>query len=336
MASQLEHRIDALAAIATDICSADSHAGIEKESLRVLPSGNLSQAPHPVGLGSALTHPLITTDFCESQPELITGVHHHVQGLSRGTERHPPVRLSLARRRVAVVVEHAVHARSDDQVPIAQYGTVERRPYQADLPPRTGRALRPSDADDLRHPLQLLDCRTSCGRSSPRFAARTTPRISRRRVFRSDSKLPPPLVAADLPVRRVAVVVQVVRQRQTAHISTVSTKVRCTCRTGTSLRMGGLGYTAMPRPNLHISYNSLAEYARSLLDALTRAVPAVRANRREGRRRVPATVDDAAADRERVLRDHPAQAQRSTTNERPIDRADRHRASSTSKCVAST
>src|SRR4030095_14922529 len=49
--------------------------GIEKESLRVRPDGTLATAPHPVPLGSALTHPLVTTDFSESQLELITGVH---------------------------------------------------------------------------------------------------------------------------------------------------------------------------------------------------------------------------------------------------------------------
>ena len=49
--------------------------GIEKESLRVRPDGALAVTPHPQALGSALTHPHITTDFCESQLELITGVH---------------------------------------------------------------------------------------------------------------------------------------------------------------------------------------------------------------------------------------------------------------------
>jgi glutamate--cysteine ligase len=53
--------------------------GIEKESLRVQPNGALALTPHPLALGSALTHPNITTDFCESQPELITGVHAGVQ-----------------------------------------------------------------------------------------------------------------------------------------------------------------------------------------------------------------------------------------------------------------
>ena len=49
--------------------------GIEKESLRVRPDGTLATTPHPAALGSALTHPHITTDFSESQLELITGVH---------------------------------------------------------------------------------------------------------------------------------------------------------------------------------------------------------------------------------------------------------------------
>jgi len=47
--------------------------GIEKEGLRVLPSGHLALTPHPAALGSALTHPHITTDYSESQLELITG-----------------------------------------------------------------------------------------------------------------------------------------------------------------------------------------------------------------------------------------------------------------------
>ena len=47
--------------------------GIEKESLRVRPDGGLSSVPHQRALGSALTHPHITTDFSESQLELITG-----------------------------------------------------------------------------------------------------------------------------------------------------------------------------------------------------------------------------------------------------------------------
>lgn len=46
--------------------------GLEKESLRITPQGKLSQQAHPSNLGSALTHPHISTDFSEAQLELIT------------------------------------------------------------------------------------------------------------------------------------------------------------------------------------------------------------------------------------------------------------------------
>ena len=46
--------------------------GIEKESLRITAGGSISQAPHPHALGSALTHPYITTDYSESLLEFIT------------------------------------------------------------------------------------------------------------------------------------------------------------------------------------------------------------------------------------------------------------------------
>ena len=41
--------------------------GLEKESLRATPLGRLAMTPHPLALGSALTHPSITTDFSEDR-----------------------------------------------------------------------------------------------------------------------------------------------------------------------------------------------------------------------------------------------------------------------------
>ena len=48
--------------------------GIEREALRVLPQGGLSQEPHRYTIGSALTHPNITTDYSEALLEFITPV----------------------------------------------------------------------------------------------------------------------------------------------------------------------------------------------------------------------------------------------------------------------
>src|SRR5689334_15802377 len=66
--------------------------GVEKESLRVRPDATLATTPHPAALGSALKHPRITTDFSESQPELITTVHANPDGCVKElTEIHQVV-----------------------------------------------------------------------------------------------------------------------------------------------------------------------------------------------------------------------------------------------------
>src|SRR5690606_13957903 len=55
--------------------------GLEKESLRVTPQGTLAQTDHPSTLGSALTHPHITTDYSESLLEFITEPFADVESL---------------------------------------------------------------------------------------------------------------------------------------------------------------------------------------------------------------------------------------------------------------
>jgi glutamate--cysteine ligase len=68
----LQRRLGALAAADAGVVLAASRIGIEKEGLRVSPEGRIAASPHPAALGSSLTHPYITTDFCEALIELIT------------------------------------------------------------------------------------------------------------------------------------------------------------------------------------------------------------------------------------------------------------------------
>jgi len=46
--------------------------GLEKENVRVRASGKMALTPHPTAFGNKLNHPYITTDFSESQIEMIT------------------------------------------------------------------------------------------------------------------------------------------------------------------------------------------------------------------------------------------------------------------------
>ena len=48
--------------------------GLEKENLRVDEEGRLALTPHPDELGHKLKNPYITTDFSESQVEMVTPV----------------------------------------------------------------------------------------------------------------------------------------------------------------------------------------------------------------------------------------------------------------------
>lgn len=53
--------------------------GIEREGLRITPEGVLASTPHPEVFGNKLSNPSITTDFSESQIEMITPVCQTVQ-----------------------------------------------------------------------------------------------------------------------------------------------------------------------------------------------------------------------------------------------------------------
>ncbi|MFN9909005.1 MAG: glutamate--cysteine ligase, partial [bacterium] len=54
--------------------------GLEKESLRVARDGSLAETSHPTALGSALTHPYLTTDYSEALLEFITPVFDTPEG----------------------------------------------------------------------------------------------------------------------------------------------------------------------------------------------------------------------------------------------------------------
>ena len=50
----------------------DGLKGVEKESLRADSAGAIASTPHPPALGSALTHPWLTTDYSEALLEFVT------------------------------------------------------------------------------------------------------------------------------------------------------------------------------------------------------------------------------------------------------------------------
>jgi len=233
----------------------DLRRGIEKESLRVRPDGALALTPHPARLGSALTHPHITTDFSESQLELITGVHPGADAcLQELTEIHQGV--------IRAIGEELLWASSmpcnlpaDEAIPIGRYGTSNvgraKTVYRMGLSHRYGRRMQTISGIHYNFSLP--------GIGSDGYFALI-------RNFRRLSWLPLYLFGASPAVCTTFVEG---RKHELKELSPGTLYLPH----ATSLRMGRLGYQSDAQSNLIVSYNNLKSYASSLHEALTRPYP---------------------------------------------------------------
>jgi glutamate--cysteine ligase len=230
--------------------------GIEKESLRALPSGMLALTPHPAALGSALTHPHITTDYSESQVELITGVHAGVEAcLQELTEVHQATYHALGDERLWVG-SMPCGLPTDETIPLGRYGSSNigrsKSVYRMGLGQRYGRRMQTISGIHYNWSLP--------GVSSERY-------FDLIRNFRRHSFVllylfgaSPALCSSFVAGRR--------HELQSLGEHTFYMPH------GTSLRMGRLGYQSDAQATLAVSYNNLESYAASLQEALSRPYPA--------------------------------------------------------------
>ena len=120
--------------------------GIEKESLRVTPEGYIANTPHPRALGSALTHPYITTDYSEALLEFITPPFTRLddtltflQQVHQFTYRNIDDELLWATSMPCMVG-------GEDSIPIANYGSSNvghmKHIYRRGLSHRYGRLMQ--------------------------------------------------------------------------------------------------------------------------------------------------------------------------------------------------
>ena len=266
---QLEDRLSALA----PGMLAELARGIEKESLRVRPDGALATSPHPRALGSALTHPHITTDFSESQVELITGVHPSAAAcLDELTQIHQFVYRHIG--------DEALWSSSmpcslppDDVIPIGQYGTSNigrlKTVYRTGLSHRYGRRMQTISGVHYNFSLPeaaMAQLQAAVSDRGEAKAFRTAAYFGLIRNFRRHSWLPLYLFGASPAVCRSFVAG---RQHRLQPLSQDTLYLPH----ATSLRMGPLGYQSDAQLSLAVSYNDLAHYASSLHHALSVPYP---------------------------------------------------------------
>jgi glutamate--cysteine ligase len=240
--------------------------GIEKESLRSLPNGQLALTPHPQALGAALTHPRITTDFSESQVELITGVHAGVEDcLDELTRIHQFVLRVLAAESQGTgderlwVSSMPCGLPTDETIPLGRYGRSNvaraKSVYRMGLGHRYGRRMQTISGIHYNWSLPGLS-------NDEHFALI---RNFRRHAFvllllfgASPAVCPSFVAGREHPLQRLG---------QDNDDGALGMPY------ATSLRMGRLGYQSDAQATLAVSYNSLESYAASLHDALTRPYP---------------------------------------------------------------
>ncbi|WP_339806648.1 glutamate--cysteine ligase [uncultured Marinobacter sp.] len=120
--------------------------GAEKEGLRVDQNGYIAQTPHPVALGSALTHPQITTDYSESLLELITPVCRNTEEMLESLrDIHWFVQQHLGDE-LFWPASMPCQLDGDESIPIATYGTSNigrlKHVYRQGLAVRYGRMMQ--------------------------------------------------------------------------------------------------------------------------------------------------------------------------------------------------
>ncbi|GAA6143485.1 glutamate--cysteine ligase [Hydrogenophaga sp. 5NK40-0174] len=234
--------------------------GLEKESLRVQPDGRLALTPHPKSLGSPLTHPRITTDYSESQLELITGVHGSVEAcLDELRETHQFVVRSMQKVGDELLWGFSMPCGlpTDETIPIARYGSSNvgraKSVYRMGLGHRYGRRMQTISGIHYNWSMP--------GLGNQEYFALI--RNFRRHAF----------VLLTLFGASPAVCGSFVEGREHALQPLGKTKT-LHMPYGTTLRMGRLGYQSEAQASLTVSYNGLEGYAASLHDALTRPWPA--------------------------------------------------------------
>ncbi len=229
--------------------------GIEKESLRALPTGKLALTPHPAELGSALTHPHITTDFSESQVELITGVHAGVEDcLKELTEVHQATYKAIGDE-MLWVSSMPCGLPTDETIPLGRYGSSNvgraKSVYRMGLGHRYGRRMQ--TISGIHYNWSLPDISNEA-----HFALI--------RNFRRNAFFLLYLFGASPAVCASFVAG---RQHELQELGEWTRYMPY----ATSLRMGRLGYQSDAQATLAVSYNSLDGYGASLQKALTEPYP---------------------------------------------------------------
>jgi glutamate--cysteine ligase len=251
--------------------------GLEKESLRIDPQGHLAQTRHPSGLGSALSHDYVTTDYSEALLEFITpvstGIEQSLQTLDdihRFTYSHLGDELLWGASMPCVLS-------ADDGIPVAEYGDSNvgrmKKVYRHGLGHRYGRLMQTIAGIHYNFSMPeayWLKAQAEDGDESPLQDYITERYLGLIRNFQRYYWLLIYLFGAS-----PAVCKSFVRDNTDHGLEAFDEESKSLhLPYATALRMGDLGYQSNAQKNLSVCYNQLDSYIDTLVEAIIQPHPA--------------------------------------------------------------
>ncbi len=271
MSPTLSHHEAAIDGDRVELLKAISR-GVEKEGLRVqAETAQLAQTPHPEGLGSALTHSAITTDYSESLLEFITPVSHSI-------EQSLDTLSALHRYTASRLDEELIWGASmpcivsgERGIPIASYGDSNvgtmKRVYRNGLGARYGRMMQAISGIHYNFSLPEAyweNAWQAAGSPGELADFKTEGYLGLIRNFWHRVWLLVYLLGAS-----PAVCASFLAGNRNHHLQPFDAMGNSLhLPYATSLRMGDLGYNSNAQKQMSICYNSLSTYIETLREAI--------------------------------------------------------------------
>ncbi|MGR8979700.1 MAG: glutamate--cysteine ligase [Gammaproteobacteria bacterium] len=275
--NKLSPRLDRLISSGRQHLICGGLKGIEKESLRIAKNnGFIAQTPHPLALGSALTHPYITTDYSEALIELITPPFSDINETLDYLHRLHQFVYDHLDEELLLGASMPCGIDGDESIPIARYGCSNigrmKHIYRRGLWYRYGRTMQSIAGIHYNYsvPLPLwpaLHELEQSGLTVEEFTAdgyfgliRNFQRMGWIILYLFGSS---PAICKSFFNSRPALMSQFEEfDRGTLYLPYA-----------TSLRMSDIGYKSKNQARLHVDYNSLDGYVKSLSRAISTPYP---------------------------------------------------------------
>ncbi len=251
--------------------------GIEKESLRISKQGLISKNPHPHALGSALTHPQITTDYSEALLEFITPPFAEItETLDFMHNIHQYVYEHLDNDEMLLSASMPCGINGDESIPIAKYGDSNigkmKHTYRQGLWHRYGRTMQAIAGIHFNYSVPdalwpVLHEHSQSKKPLADFISESYFGLIRN--FQRQGWLILYLFGASPAICKSFF-------KSRPHLMTEFDEYdqyTVFHPYATSLRMSDIGYKSNNQANLKIDYNSLAGYINSLQEAIETPYP---------------------------------------------------------------